>query len=130
MQPTEFPRTFHIAMFIAGALAVVNGRARHVVRRKMRILDTQFDLGVAPTGAGNTTVAIKKNGALIGGATDLSIAATGQSDTAKPSVGVSGEPSGVFCDVGDVITVDVTAICATTAGTDGRIDLLCAAVEA
>jgi hypothetical protein len=96
----------------------------------MRILDTEFAVGIAPTGAGLTTVAVKKNAALIGGAADLSLAAAATSVVAKPTVGVQGEPAGTFVDVGDTITVDVTAVCATTAGTDGTVSLLCCAVEA
>lgn len=125
-------RTTKVPLFIAGALAVIAGRATFSPMRKLLVLNTEFALGVVETGAGNTTVAIKKNGNLIGGATDLSIPE--ESGTkfvkAKPSVGiVGGEPSGVMIDVGDTITVDVTAVPATTPGTDAAIYLHCAEID-
>ncbi|GEM_PF-2804809 len=133
MQPTWMPiRWFKVQLFISGVLAVVNGRATFKVMQRLRIVNTEFALGIAPTGAGNTAVTVKKNGNAIGAATDLQLAAAQTSVTAKPSVSsllTGGEPVGVQCEPGDTITVDVTSICAATAGTDGAITLLCAAID-
>jgi hypothetical protein len=126
-------RKFNIHLFIGGLLAVVNGRATFKAMQRCRIVNTEFSLGIAPTGAGNTAVTVKKNGNAIGAATDLQLAAAATSVRSVPTVTAQltqGEPTGVQLEPGDTVTVDVTAICATTAGTDGTITLECAMVDA
>lgn len=123
-------RWFTHTLFISGALAVVSGRATVKVLQRMRIVNTEFALGVAPTGAGNTAVTVKRNGSAIGNATDLQLAAAANVVSAKPvNLITGGEPSGVQCAPGDLITVDVTSICATTPGSDAQITLMCAVID-
>lgn len=124
-------RTYEIERVIPGVLVVGASQAIYKAMQRIRILNTQFALGVAPTGAGATTVVIKKNGVAIGQAADLSLAAAATDISAKPSVGLVGGADlvGVQLEVGDSITIDVTAICGTTAGTNATISLLVTPID-
>src|SRR5258708_38773174 len=96
-------RWFKVQLFIGGVLAVVAGRATFKAMQRLRIVNTEFALGIAPTGAGNTAVTLKKNAVAIGAATDLQLAAAATVVTSKPTVTAQltqGEPTGVQLEPG------------------------------
>ncbi|HWQ96716.1 MAG TPA: hypothetical protein VN538_01290 [Clostridia bacterium] len=97
---------------------------------RCRILEAEAALNTTGSTSGNTDVDVNKGGASIMAAQALRIAQGSATKfvKAKPSVGVVGEPAGVPCEVGDVITVDVDAIPGTTSK-DLTVRLLCMAVD-
>jgi len=117
-------RRSYVSLALPGNLAVAAGVAGFVAEFPANIVKAQLYLGSTGTGAGSTTVTVKKNGTAILPAAGLTIAGaaagkTAESATTKPE----GLPGGVRIDVGDVITVDVSAIPGTTASANGEVKL-------
>jgi len=98
------------------ALAVANGVATYVAQHRARIHRAQLCLSDTGTGAGSTKVRVKVNGNDVTGAADLSVAqgaATPAVDMAV-NAGTNLFPGGALINPGDVVTVDVMAVPATT----------------
>lgn len=126
-------RYFTVALPLAdGNLAAGAGKDVYAVQTRCRLLEAELTLAGTGTGAGNTDVDVKKNGSLVWATPGLRIASAASAPAsvrAKPTVGVAGEPSGVACEPGDVITADIVAIPATTASSHGKVVLLFAAID-
>ncbi|MEZ2347422.1 hypothetical protein [Terriglobus sp. RCC_193] len=118
----------YVTLPLMGALAVGAGVVAFVAPRPMRISGAQLVLKATGTGAGNTTAQIKVGANNILKA-DLTIAGAAATKYVKQSAKGGGVPSGYDVNEGDVITVDITAIPATTAPTDGYVILHIAQVE-
>jgi len=123
------PPTLTGGVFTAGTLpaqtyglAAGVGQATWNVERPVSVSGAQLCLSDTGTGAGNTTVNIKQNGTLIA---TISIAGAAGSKSAKTPISSpqSQFPSGVRLNVGDVITIDVAAVPATTSPKAGAVVL-------
>jgi hypothetical protein len=114
-------------LFVAGALAVVNGRATWAAQGKGRIQEVEMSLGLTGSVSGSTTIDVKKNGTSIMVGTPLTIAQGATTKFVRSAALVygpvgGGEPAGVDYVEGDVFTVDLTAVPGTTS-TDLTVDL-------
>jgi hypothetical protein len=105
-------RRNQITLPLPAALAVSVGQVTFTATRPMTISGAQLCLSDTGTGAGNTTVNIKQNGTLIG-TISIAGAATGKS-LATALATTSQFPSGIRFNVGDVLTLDLAALPATT----------------
>jgi hypothetical protein len=99
------------------ALAVANGVATYIAQHTARIHRAQLCLSDTGTGAGATSVRVNVNGVDVTGPGDLSIAQGAASKAVDMSVagGSNQFPGGARINFGDVVTIDVTAVPATTA---------------
>jgi len=123
-------RVFTVTIPLFGALAVAAGVATWLAQLRLRIVDAELSLKDTGTGAGSTTVDVKLNGTTILAAGALSIAGAAATKAIRATpVGGVGEPSGVEVAPNDSITVDVSAIPATTAPAGGFVTLTCVAKD-
>ncbi|ABF42413.1 hypothetical protein Acid345_3412 [Candidatus Koribacter versatilis Ellin345] len=121
----EGVRYFTVALPIAAALAVANEVAGYEFQKQSRILETELFLCTTGTGAGATTVDVKKNGTTILPSV-ISIASASATKRARKAVkNPVGEPSGVSVAAGDYVRADVTAVPGTTVPTYGTVYLHC-----
>jgi hypothetical protein len=106
-------------------LALGNGQVSFTSQRGQLITSAQLCLSDTGIGAGATTVNVKVNGNAINPAGSLSIAqgAASKSVTAEITGNPNPYPGGERINPGDTITVDVTAVPATTAPKAGFVVL-------
>jgi len=97
-------------------LAAANGVVTYTSPRPQRIASAQLCLSDTGTGAGSTEVKVKVNGIAITAAGDLAIvgAAAGKSISKDITLGSNQFPGGARINEGDVITLDVVSVPATT----------------
>ena len=105
-----------ITLPLPGPLAASAGQATYVAPRNMRIASAQLCLSDTGSGAGSTNANVNVNGSAVNAANSLSIAggAGGKSVSASITGGSQGFPGGAGVNAGDTITVDITAVPATT----------------
>lgn len=105
-----------ITLPLPGALAAGAGQASYTSPRSQRIASAQLCLSDTGTGAGTTEVAIKVNGTAITAAGDLAIAGAAGTKTISKAIvkGSNQFPGGARLNAGDVVTVDVSSVPATT----------------
>lgn len=98
--------------------AVAAGIATFIASHPMRILSAQLCLSGVGTGAGATTVAVKINGTAVALSAPLTLTVAGGVKAVKSTVigtaTAQSYPGGIRVNAGDTITVDVTALPATT----------------
>jgi hypothetical protein len=101
---------------LPAALAVSNGQATYIAPRPMRIAGAQLCLGDTGTGAGATNVNVNVNATAVNAANSLSIAgaAAGKSVGVGITGGSNNYPGGARLNKGDIVTVDLTSLPATT----------------
>lgn len=118
-------RKSYLPLTLFGALAVAASVATYKVTRTGVLIGAQLALTDSGTGAGNTSVVVKKNGTAI--TPTLSVAGAAASPnattTAMVNSGASPYPAGTLVQAGDVITVDITALPATTSPKAGTVYL-------
>jgi hypothetical protein len=121
----EIWRKNFLTMVLFGPLAVANGVATFIATHRCRIASAQLGLTDTGTGAGATTVRININGNAITGAADLSLAGAGANKAVSSNIvlGSNQFPGGALIQPGDVVTVDVTAVPATTVPKGGTVTL-------
>lgn len=109
-------RRSSITLPLPAALAASVGQATYVSPRPQLIVGAELCLSDTGTGAGATNVNINVNGAAINVASSLSIAggAAGKSVSTLISGGTQRFPGGAAVNTGDTVTVDLTAVPATT----------------
>jgi hypothetical protein len=114
-----------ITLPLPGPVAVANGQATYKSPRAMRIAGAQLCLSDTGTGAGSTNANVNINGSPINAANSLSIA--GAAGGKSIGVGITGGsnqyPGGARLNANDVVTIDITAVPATTAPKFGFIVL-------
>jgi hypothetical protein len=110
---------------VLAPLAASVGQATYTAPRPMRIAGAQLCLSDTGTGAGATAVSINVNGTAINAAGSLSIAgaAAGKSLGIAITGGSNQYPGGARLNKGDVVTVDVTSVPATTVPKGGFVVL-------
>jgi hypothetical protein len=101
---------------LPAALAAANGVVTYTSPRTQRIARAQLCLSDTGTGAGSTEARINVNGNAITAAGDLAIAgaAAGKSKSSTITLGSNQFPGGARINGGDVITLDVVSVPATT----------------
>jgi hypothetical protein len=105
-------------------LAVATAVAIYIAERPFRIQGAQLCLSDQGTGAGATTVNLKLNGTAINASGSLSIAVgAGSNAINTPITTNSNYPGGQRVNKGDVLTVDVAAVPATTVPKNGYVVL-------
>ena len=124
-QQQQGVRYFTVALPMAAALAVANDVAGYEFQKQARILEVEVFLGTTGTGAGNTSVDVKKNGATILAAVISIASASGTKRARKAPKNPVGEPSGVSVAAGDYVRADVTAVPGTTVPPYGTVYLHC-----
>jgi hypothetical protein len=97
-------------------LAVANGVVSYIAQHHARIHRAQLCLSDTGTGAGSTEVRVKVNGNDVTGPGDLAIAQGAASKALDMLVsgGSNQYPGGALIQPGDVVTIDVMAVPATT----------------
>lgn len=109
-------RRSYITLHLAPAVAVGVGLATLIATFPMRVVSAQVVASDSGVGAGATTVVVRKNGVAISTLAPLSIpqgAAT--LATSEGFIGAPNNyPGGEGAIKGDILTVDVTAVPATT----------------
>ncbi len=106
-------RKSNLTLPLPSALAVLVAASTFIATAKGRISHAQLSLSDTGTGAGSTQVAVKVNGTAITPAGGIAIA--GAAATKAAVVPVNGfYPGGALVNPGDVVTVDVVAVPATT----------------
>lgn len=116
-------RRSSLTLTLPGPLAVAIGQATYVVPRPAVIAAAQLCLSDSGVGAGSTNVNVNVNGAAINAANSLAVVgAAGNKSVSAPATGQTF-PGGTRVNAGDTITVDVTAVPATTAPKAGFIVL-------
>lgn len=117
-------RRFTLTLPLPGPLAASNGQVAFTARRAVRVASAELSLSDTGTGAGSTNVNVNVNGVAINPANSLSIAgAAGGKSVSADIIAGSQYPGGFRVNKGDVITVDVTAVPATTQPKAGFITL-------
>lgn len=120
-----------ITIPLPGPLAAANGVATYTAPRMMRIASAQLCLSDTGTGAGSTNVNVNVNGNAINAANALSIAgAAGGKSVSTTIIDDSQYPGGFRLNKGDTVTVDVTAVPATTQPKAGFVVLDVVEVDA
>jgi hypothetical protein len=117
MSSQEQLRRSYITLSLPASPAVGAGQSTFIATHPMRIISAQLGVSDTGTGAGATTVALNQNGMAIATTAALTIAqgaATKATKSALPGT-TQSYPGGQRVNIGDVITVDVTAVPATTA---------------
>jgi hypothetical protein len=98
--------------------AVAAGVATFIATHAMRVISAQLTLSNVGTGAGATTVIAKLNGNAIATSAALTLTVAGGVKAVKATVPgtttAQSYPGGLRVNAGDTITVDVTALPATT----------------
>ena len=120
--PTYVPGTLPTQ---SPGLAAGVGQVTYTSPRPQRIVGAQLCLSDTGTGAGATAVNININGVAVNGAGSLSIAgaAAGKSVGTAITAGVNNYPGGARLNKGDVVTVDVASVPATTVPKAGFVVL-------
>jgi hypothetical protein len=120
----SFRKSF-VTLVLHGPLGVANGVATFIATHRARIASAQLGLPGTGTGAGATTVQVNINGVPVSGAGNLSIAgaAAGKAVSSSITLGSNQFPGGALINPGDVITVDVLAVPATTVPAGGAVIL-------
>lgn len=97
-------------------LAAANGVVTYTSPRSQRIAGAQLCLSDTGTGAGNTEVRVNVNGNAITAAGNLAIAgaAAGKSISSAITLGSNQYPGGARLNKGDVVTLDIVSVPATT----------------
>ena len=117
-------RRSHLTLPLFGPLAVAATVATFLVDRHQRLAAVQLTLTDSGVGAGQTSIAVKINGNDV---TPAGLAVAGAAPVpaigGKVIGGVQGFPNGAALEPGDVITIDVTAVPATTAPKGGAVVL-------
>ena len=104
-----------ITLPLGAPLVAAVGVATYTSPRPQRIAGAQLCLSDTGTGAGATAVNINVNGVAVNAAGSLSIAGAGAGKTASTSIVVNTNyPGGTRLNPGDVVTVDVASVPATT----------------
>jgi hypothetical protein len=114
-----------ITLPLPAPLAASVGQVTYTSPRPQRIAGAQLCLSDTGTGAGATAVNINVNGAAVNAAGSLSIAgaATGKSISTPITLGSNQYPGGARLNKGDVVTVDLASVPATTAPKAGFVVL-------
>lgn len=114
-----------ITLPLPAPIAASDGQATYVSPRSQRIVRAQLCLSDTGTGAGSTNANININGNAVNAANSLSIAgaAAAKSVSADITGGSQGFPGGARLNDGDTVTVDVTAVPATTQPKGGFVVL-------
>jgi hypothetical protein len=119
-------RRVNIVRHKSGNAAVAAGVATWTAGFRGRVVEVEMSLNTTGGTSGNTDTDVKKNGTTIMAANALRIvqgSATKFVRATPDPAKVSGHPSGVAFDVGDVFTFDIVAI-PGTASADVTWDLL------
>ncbi len=114
---SEILRRSFITLPLPGSPAVAVGLATFIASRPLRIIDAQLALSDSGVGAGATTVAVNLNGTALTLSAPLTVAqGAAVAGTLAAVIGTTqAYPGGQRVNKGDVVTVDVTAVPATTA---------------
>jgi hypothetical protein len=117
MSQQEQLRRSYITLHLPASPAVGAGQATLIATHPMRIIGAQLTLSDTGTGAGATTVAVNQNGTALATSAALSVAQGAATKATKVTfLGTTQNyPGGERVNIGDTITVDVTAVPATTA---------------
>ena len=109
-------RRSHLTLPLPVPLAAGVAKATFTASQTTRIHAAQLCLSDSGTGASGTEVTIKVNGVAITAAGDLLIAggAAGLTKTVTISKGSNQFPGGARLNIGDVVTVDIASVPATT----------------
>jgi hypothetical protein len=109
-------RKSNLTLVLPNPLAAGAGQATHYVTTKGRISHVQLGLSDTGVGAGSTEVVINVNGVPVSNAGGIAIAGAAASKTAGYDVtqGTNNYPGGARVNKGDLITVDVISVPATT----------------
>lgn len=118
-------RYFTVTLPFPGNAAVANEVAGYEFQQNARVLEAELFLGTTGTGAGSTSVDVKKNGTSIFAANMAIASASATKRVRKAPNKAVGEPSGLSFAKGDYARVDVTAIPGTTTSTNGFVTLFC-----
>lgn len=117
-------RKSSITLPLPGPLAVGNAQVTFTSYRNLRLTRLQLCLSGSGTGAGATNVNVNQNGTAINAANALSIAgAAGTPNVATQLNTGNSYPGGDRINKGDVITVDITSVPATTQPKGGFVVL-------
>lgn len=109
----SFRRNF-LTLPLPAALAVSVGQVTYTAPRPFTISWLQLCLSDTGTGAGNTTVNLKQNGTTIGTVSIAGASGSKSAGVALISSAGSQFPPGVRINKGDVLTIDLAALPATT----------------
>lgn len=114
-----------ITLPLPAPLAASVGQVTYTSPRPQRIAGAQLCLSDTGTGAGATAVNINVNGAAVNAAGSLSIAgaAGGKSIGTAITKGSNQYPGGARINAGDVVTVDLASVPATTVPKAGFVVL-------
>lgn len=105
--------------------------AIYIAQRSMLIDSAQLGLSDQGTGAGATTVNVKVNGVAINPAASLSVAVGAASNAVATPITLNSQfPGGFRINAGDVVTVDIAAVPATTVPKNGFVVLGLVEVDA
>ena len=117
-------RRSHLSMPLFGALAVATAVATYQVQKPYVLTGAQLALADTGTGAGNTSAVVKVNGVAVTPVLSIAGAAAGKTAYADANASTPGVyPAGISLKPGDVVTVDITAVPATTAPKGGSLIL-------
>jgi hypothetical protein len=118
-------RRSHLTLPLPAPLAAGVAKATFVATQKTRIHTAQLSLSDSGTGAGGTEVTIKVNGVAITTAGDLLIAggAAGLTKSKVITKGSNQFPGGALLNIGDIVTVDIASVPATTQPAAGFVVL-------
>lgn len=121
-----------ITLPLLAPLAASVGQASYTAPRPMLIAGAQLCLSDTGTGAGATTANVNVNGAAVNPALSLSIAGAAAAKTLSTPITGSPNvfPGGYRLNAGDLVTVDVAAVPATTVPKAGFIVLDIVEVDA